>query len=178
MKKYITLIAILICFCSSAQSSQNTSSMSVKVTEAYKQKAADKVLEFYNYLELLTNPALNTEMKEHTANEALKLFETPQTVTYSIFNKRETSPTIAQLLGDAAQQKKQYHFIITNVSTIPQLQNTAREEWLITYILTINNLKGIYLQQYFIITEEDKKFGDSIKKVKSTYLGKITALPN
>ena len=176
MKKYITLIVTLICFCSSAQSSQNQSSLSVKVTEAYKQKAADKVLEFYNYLELLTNPALNSKLKEHTTNEALKLFESSQATTYSIFSKRETNPTITQLLGDAARQKKQFHFKITTITATPQYQNKEREEWLIVYTLTINGKKEIRMQQFFIIVQEDKKFGDSIKQVRNTYLGKISLL--
>ncbi len=177
MKKYITLIILLICFCSLAQSSQNQSSLSVKVTEAYKQKAADKVLEFYNYLELLTNPALNSKLKEHTAAEALNLFENPKTVTYGIFSKRETNhPTIVQLLSDAALQKKQFDFKVTAITATPQYQNKGREEWLIVYTLTINGKKEIRMQQFFIIVQEDKKFGDSIKQVRNTYLGKINLL--
>ncbi|NDI97609.1 hypothetical protein GWA97_00785 [Flavobacterium sp. LaA7.5] len=174
MKKYVTLIVLLICFCSLAQSLQNQSNLSARALEAYKQKAEDKVSEFYNYVELLTNPALNSKMKEHTANEALKLFETSQTITYNIFNKRETNPTITQLLNDAARQKKQYHFKITAITATPQYQNTEREKWLIVYTLTINSTKEIRLQQFFIIVQEDKKFGDSIKQVRNTYLGKIT----
>ncbi|OIQ21415.1 MAG: hypothetical protein BM557_03955 [Flavobacterium sp. MedPE-SWcel] len=176
MKKYITLTLLFVGICSFAQSSQNENITSVKLTEAYKQKAIDKVLEFYNYIELLTDPALNSKMKEHTANEALKLFITPQTAIHNFFNKTKTNPSISALLKNATHQKKQYHFTLTTITATPQYQNPEQEEWIVTYSLTINNSKGILLKQNFIIKVENKKFGNSIKKVKNTYLGEIIVL--
>ncbi|GGB71846.1 hypothetical protein GCM10007424_09790 [Flavobacterium suaedae] len=151
-----------------------TKSLSAKTMEAYSRKAEDKVIEFYNYLELLTNPTLNEEMKAHTANEILKLYKNPETLVYNIFGDNKGSVAIPQLLKSAVNQKEEYSFQVINIETTPIEQNSYLQKWLVNYTLVINNSTKLELEQIITVIKEDKKFGEVVRKVQNIYLGKIT----
>ncbi|QYJ67276.1 hypothetical protein [Flavobacterium litorale] len=173
IKIYTTLLLVLISFNSNAQQvQQQPDNMAVKVKEAYNKKAADKIAEFYNYIELITDPALTTEMKNHTATEALKLFENKNIKVYDIFSDDKGLTTVENLIKQSLRQKNKCVLVTDVKMAIP-----ANQIGQVLYSLTVNNKSTINLQQTFIVVTENKKFGTTTRKVRTTYLGDSLILP-
>lgn len=172
MKVYITLLIATISLCSAAQSlPQQPVTTSAEVIEAYSIKAVDKVAEFYNYVELITDPSLSAEMREHTATEAVKLFENPGIKVYDIFSTEGKLIPLKDFIAKCLVQKSKLILTATSAEArVIQPGNTS-QVWLVKYNLQIGNTKPISLQQYFTVQLERKKFGDTVKNVRSTYLG-------
>lgn len=181
---YITLILLAWSLPGMAQQAPSRAMpMSVKATEAFQIKAVDKIEEFYNYIELITDPALSDEMKEHTATEALKLFSNPDTNVYNVFidskkgkyTKRSKYITAKELITKSIAQKQKHVLNVDkNYVEVREANSGAINKWLILYNLSINNNKAIRLKQTFIFTTEKKKFGSTVKEVINSYLGEVT----
>jgi hypothetical protein len=174
--KYLTIILLAFSFQLSAQSAieRPSSSLPAKEIAAYQAKAENKVAEFYSYLELLTDPKGNAEIKQQAAQSAIKLFTT-NVLTDNIFESKAANVTVAALLQSARAQKAKCSFKVEDLIIETVSETIARKEWILTYTLVKNSNK-LNISQLFYIIQEDKKFGSTTKKVTNTYLGGITVI--
>lgn len=152
---------------------ERPNALSLKATEAYGIKSEAKVEEFYDYLELLSDPQLSAGMKEHTANEALKLYRESKIPVVNLLSKSGEHITIKELLELVAKQKGKLDYKLNRIT--PQLlkESSNEQEWMVEYILN-NNKATLSIKQKFYVILEDKKFGRTKKKVWNTYLGEMT----
>lgn len=172
--KYLIFTLLAFSFQLTAQSAMErpSGSLSARETAAYEAKAESKVAELYSYLELLTDPKGNAQIKQQAAESADKIF-IYNTLTANIFDSKTPNVTVAALLQSAKAQKAKCTFKIQNIAIEPLSESTAKKEWLLTYTLIKNGSK-LNISQLFYIVQEDKKFGSTTKKVTNTYLGAIT----
>ncbi|MES2488079.1 MAG: hypothetical protein V4581_19285 [Bacteroidota bacterium] len=171
--KHLIIILLAITTQLSAQSvQQSPAPLSAKQNAAYEAKAQSKVAEFYSYLELLTDPKGNAEMKQQALESADKLFIT-NTISDNILETKASGVPIASLLQSAKGQQKKHSFEIQDFSIQVISDSPAKKEWQMTYKL-LKNGKPLNIIQLFFIVQEDKKFGNTTKKVTNTYLGAIT----
>jgi len=146
--------------------------ISSKEMEAYTLKAESKAAEFFSYLELLTDPSANAEMKTQTAAEAAKLYKYDSETIENVFDEKEGVITIQKLLELASSQKKKVRFSITSVQVMLIDENARRSEWMMTYDLIIGK-RVLNVSQVFIMALEEKKFGSTKKLVWNSYLGEM-----
>lgn len=167
----LTLILFFISLPIIAQSAMNMRpAMAPKMATAYANKAETKVKEFFSYLELLTDPKLNIEMKTQVKQQALVLFGNETTVEIpDFFSKKSDRTTIEALLNKAIVQKQKYTFSLQDVSTIP-LPETAEPTWQVVYSVSFSGNKNVKLKQLSYLKEEYKQFGSERKKVTTIYL--------
>lgn len=90
MKQLLITIMVLLTAGMAAQQANTTNApaLSAKAIEAYGIKSEQKVREFYDYMQLLSDPSINEEMKDHTMREALRLFRNEHVDTYNLFDPR------------------------------------------------------------------------------------------
>lgn len=173
--KHLIIILLLIPAAFRAQDAgprnMPPSSLSVKETAAYEAKAESKVAEFYSYLELITDPKGNAEMKQQATDAAHKLFIT-NTIGNNIFDTKAANVTVKAILESAKGLRKKYTFEIKNFDTEAVIESVTQKEWKISYQLIMNNVT-LNISQSFFIVQENKKFGNTTKKVTNTYLGGI-----
>lgn len=167
----LTLILFFISLPVMAQDAMpNRSAMAPKMAIAYANKAEAKVKEFFSYLELLTDPKLNTEMKTQVKQQALSLFGNETTADVpDFFSKKNERIAIEGLLNKAITQKQKYSFALQEIATKP-LQETSEPTWQMEYAVTFTGNRSIKLQQQSYLKEEYKQFGAGKKKVTTIYL--------
>ncbi|AWH83773.1 hypothetical protein HYN59_00985 [Flavobacterium album] len=146
--------------------------LSPKAMEAYELKAESKAGEFFNYVELLTDPTANAEMKTQTTAEAAKLYENDGITIENIFDAKGNVVTVKKLLELAASQKQKASLSMTTFNIMKRGENSRRKDWLMTYELIIGK-RVLTVSQGFYIVLEDKKFGTTIKQVWNSYLGEM-----
>jgi hypothetical protein len=154
---------------------ESPSVMPAKTIKAYEIKSESKVNEFYNYLELLSDPKINTEMKAHTSAEALKLFQSTAITVSNIFDKANTNIALKDFLEQVTRQKN-VKFKLEGFSSHQDKHTATKQEWDLNYNLIINSKKTYTIRQKFFIVQEDKKFGNTTKKVWNTYLGDLSVI--
>jgi spore coat protein CotF len=170
----LTALLLLTQVLTAQEAASRPSALSSKAIEAYGVKSEARVNEFFDYLELLSDPKLNTDMKAHTIAETLKLFNDETIVMDNIFIKTNDAISLKELLKQVASQKKKCSFKVTGFSWIPQKEVQNFQQWLVTYELLQDNRAPLHVTQEFFIVYEDKQFGKTVMKVWNTYLGKIT----
>lgn len=173
MKTYISIIVLFLCAVVSAQTAnQSNTSLSSKAMEAFSHKAETKVEEFYNYLQLLSDKSVNNEMKLHTANEIRKLFNTPEVNLINVYSPAGADITLEKLLENALSAKHKNSFTIKGFTAKTIQQTPEKQQWLLSYEVSVNGSKYFRINQDFFIIYENKKFGNTVKPVWNTYLGK------
>ncbi len=173
MKTYISVIALFLYTVVSAQSAnQGNTALSSKAMEAFSHKAETKVEEFYNYLQLLSDTSVNNEMKLHTANEIKKLFTETEVTLADVYNTSGTGITLEKLLENALSAKQKKIFTIKDFTAKSIQQTSEKQQWLLSYEVSVNGSKYFRIDQDFFIIYENKKFGNTVKPVWNTYLGK------
>ena len=158
MKNIITIVLLLVSPLFYSQDISKAPALSAKTIRAYEIKSESKVNEFYNYHELLSDPKLNADMKQHTINEALKLFRDTETPVKNIVSKPNDQVTIKQLLEIGAKQKKHLDYAVSGFTPVKQQETATLQQWIVEYKLTTGNATLSIAQKFYIILE-DKKFG-------------------
>lgn len=173
MKTYISIITLFFCAVVNAQSAnQSNTALSSKAMEAFSHKAETKAEEFYNYLQLLSDTSVNNEMKLHTANEIRKLFTETEVSIANVYSASGTGITLDKLLENALSAKQKNTFTIKGFTAKPIQQTSEKQQWLLSYEVSVNGSKYFRIDQDFFIIYENKKFGNTVKPVWNTYLGK------
>jgi hypothetical protein len=174
MKKLIAITLLVLAQAANAQDAgrRPETAMSPKAMEAYEAKAESKAGEFFSYLELLTDPSANDEMKAQTIAEATKLYQNDAVTIENVFDDKGSVISVKKLLELASNQKKQTSFSITSFHIMKRADTAKRRDWLMTYELLIGK-KTLNVSQSFSMILEDKKFGTSTKQVWNTYLGEM-----
>jgi|GEM_PF-3434063 len=173
-----TLIAGILLLLAATATAQNIEkrpaapAFSQKAVEAYEVKAESKVNEFFGYLTLLTDPAGDAEMKKQASADAVKLFRDDKVLLQDFFDTKGRTITLKQLLEKAEAQEKKVDFSTMSFATIPKLKSDLRYDWLMSYEVIVGN-RAVKVSQSFSIVYEDKKFGNSTKKVWNSYLGEL-----
>lgn len=169
--RVLTLILFFMSLPIMAQSSMPTRTvMAPKMATAYANKTEAKVKEFFGYLELLTDPKLNTEMKTQVKQQALSLFGNETTANIpDFFSKKNDRITIEELLNKAIVQKQKYSFTLHDISTKP-LAETLEPTWQMEYTVTLSGNRIVKLRQRSFLKDEYKQFGTEKKKVTTIYL--------
>ncbi len=166
--KTLTLIVLFICLPAMAQSAMNTrQEMAAKTATAYANKAEAKVQEFFSYLELLTDPKLNPEMKTQVKQQALSLFENSTATLPDVFDSKNTTISVEALLTKAANQKQKVNFALSEIAAVSteDVVNT----WTLQYVIVISGRK-LNVKQVGILKDAYKTFGTEKKKVATLYL--------
>ena len=174
MKPFIYIL-LLACTQLSLAQEAGTRSLSQKAMDAYALKSESKVREFFNYLELLSDPKLNDDMKAQTISEALSLFKDNAAITDNIFDKKRSPIALKTLMKEASSKKKKITFTVSAFNAMLQDQTPTQQKWQITYELTVNDTATITITQDFLVIYEDKQFGKTIRKVWNTFLGTLNA---
>lgn len=172
MKPIIYILLLISAHLGFAQQAVDRPLSSKKAMDAYAIKSESKIKEFFSYLELLSDPKLNAEMKAHTTNEALSLFKDSELTIDNIFEKKQASITLKTLLKQAALQKGKITLTVSDFNVMLQNQTPVQQEWQATYKLAVNENTVIITQHFFVIYE-DKQFGKTTRKVWNTYLGAL-----
>jgi len=175
--KALYILLLLTAQLLTAQSAQvRTNTLSAKAAEAYAIKSESKVNEFYNYIEILSDPRLKQDMKLHTAKEAMKLFQSEGIVIPNIIDKVHRDITLADLLEQISSYKNKLSIKVNFFNSFPETKSDGREDWNLAYEVEINGRLTVTVTQKFHIVLEDKKFGKTVQKVWNTYLGEITVI--
>jgi len=144
--------------------------VAAKTLMAYEAKSKSKVAEFYNYLELLTDSKLDTEMKTQVKAQAKKLFSDEKKLVVDVFNKKQALVTLDALLQAAASQKEKYSFTITDFKPTRAVGNT--ESWTLHYKLKYKN-SAVVVEQTYFLEDVIKDFGTQTQVVTMAYLGNV-----
>ncbi|MFP9099985.1 hypothetical protein ACLI09_13125 [Flavobacterium sp. RHBU_24] len=170
MKILIALLLLLALPAAAQDAGPAKRQMAAKMLMAYEAKSKSKVAEFYNYLELLSDPKLDTEMKMQVTLQAKKLFGNEKTMVADVFDKKTKLVTLDALLQTAASQKEKYSFTITDFKPARPIGNT--ESWTLRYRLNYKN-STIAVEQGYFLEDIVKDFGTLTQVVTSAYLGDI-----
>lgn len=166
--KALALILLLISVPVAAQSAMNTRhEMAAKTSTAYANKAEAKVQEFFSYLELLTDPKLNPEMKIQVKQQALSLFENSAITVPDVFDAKNTTISVEGLLNKADSQKQKLHFVLSEINTVSA--EDATDVWTLQYTITLPG-KKLHVKQLGMLKDGYKTFGTEKKKVATLYL--------
>lgn len=146
--------------------------MATKTLMAYEAKAEAKVKELFSYLELLTDPKLDAEMKTQVKAQAKKLFSGSANVV-DVFSKKPALISLDVLLQTAASQKEKYSFTITDFK--PTRSGGNGDSWKLRY--TVKYKGGtIAVEQAYFLEDVLKDFGTQTQVVTMAYLGDVKAL--
>lgn len=118
-------------------------SLSTEQLQIFSKRAIQKLYDYYNYMELLSDSTLEPSMREHTLNVLSKL----------IFEKNK-------ILPDSILQQKLLISKIDSVSSIEKLNDTLYKG-IIYYELS----NRMITQSNFYIQKSTKTFGNEQKKV-------------
>ena len=174
MKTIQIIIALLLCVPAFAQDARvnRQDALALKTAKAYEAKAEAKVKELFNYLELLTDPKGNPEMKAHVRDEIEKLFN-GEVMMPNFFSKKSGPTNLNDVLDKAVQAKEKYTFTITDFSITPQSGTEKPEMWMLGYTVKFLGGMEVTVLQPFYIVQENKQFGAATRKVTNTYLGSM-----
>jgi hypothetical protein len=176
MKKLIAIAALALIQAVNAQSAgHKAETISPKMMEAYELKAESRAAEFFSYVELLTDPSANAEMKAQTTAEALKLYQNDKVTLENVFNEKDSPVTVKKLLELASAQKKKLAISITALQVMQRGDTPKRRDWMLTYDLIVG--KKVYnVSQMFSMILEEKQFGNSKRLVWNSYLGEMRSI--
>lgn len=179
MRTLAALIVLMLATVATAQEAMPrtnpAATLSQKTLEAYELKAESKAGEFFSYVELLTDPTANAEMKEQTTAEAIRLYENEGITIENVFDTKGSVVTVKKLLDLAASQKQKASLSMTSFNIMKRGETSRRRDWLMTYELIIGK-RALTVSQGFYIVLEDKKFGTTIKQVWNSYLGEMRVI--
>lgn len=170
MKTLIALLLLLAIPATAQEAGPVKRQMAAKTLMAYEAKSKSKVAEFYNYLELLTDPKLNSEMKTQVKAQAKKLFSDEKVLLADVFSKKLSLVTLDMLLQTATSQKEKYSFAITDFKPSRSVAN--RESWTLKYSLKYKT-SIITVEQAYFLEDIIKDFGTQTQLVTSAYLGDV-----
>jgi hypothetical protein len=170
MKILIALLFLLSIPAAAQDAGPTKRQVAAKTLVAYEAKSKSKVAEFYNYLELLTDPKLDAEMKTQVKAQAKKLFSDEKVMVADVFSKKISLVTLDALLQTAASQKEKYSFTVTDYKPTRSIGNN--ESWNLHYKLNYKN-GSISVEQGYFLEDIIKDFGTQTQVVTSAYLGAV-----
>ncbi|MBL4669579.1 MAG: hypothetical protein JKY30_10000 [Flavobacteriales bacterium] len=138
---------------------------------AYNNKVAAKVKDFYNYLEIISNPKIEEKVRIHTIKLTKKLFLYNVEVIDFLLDSVETVQ-LDVFLASLLQSQKKVEFSVSDVLVVSE--EFAKN---IKYNLVIKrDDKGfkLRLNHFYFIHSIDKKFGNKSKQVVTVSLGKVS----
>jgi len=173
---YFLMIAGLMVSCLLGQSQSINNKLvayemkSEKEMMAYNNKVVAKVTDFYNYLELISDPNIENRVRGHTVSLVRKMFlkDVPMVNFLSKSNERIQ---LEQLLLDLMMSKNKMSFIISQ----PKFYLEGSEQN-ISYNLFVkrkNKEEKYQLKQLYFVNVANKKFGDKNKEVVLINLDEI-----
>jgi hypothetical protein len=166
------LIALLLLFAVPAfaqEAGPAKRQVAAKTLMAYEAKSKNKVEEFYNYLELLSDPKLDAEMKTQVIAQARKLFSGKANVA-DVFSKKPALIPLDALLQTAASQKEKQTFTVSDFKPVRAAGNS--ENWTLRYTLKYKN-SAIAIEQAYFLEDIIKDFGTQTHVVTTAYLGAV-----
>lgn len=173
MKNIIYILLLLAAQALIAQDSgTKIDKLPAKTIEAYAIKSESKTLEFYNYLEMLSDSKLSPRIKEHITTEVLKLFGNEDINIDNPVDSKHVDISLKIFLELTAKQKNKQTYKVTDFTSSLEQQSPGRQEWVLSYKLTTGSNTLSINQRFYVFTEE-KKFGKYVKKVLNTYLGEL-----
>jgi len=169
MKILIALLLLLALPAAAQDAGPAKRQMAARTIVAYEAKSKSKVEEFYNFLELLTDPKLDSEMKTQVKAQAKKLFLGKANVA-DVFSKKPALITLDALLQTAASQKEKYSFTVKDFK--PTHSGGNVESWTLRYTLKCEN-GTLTVEQAYFLEDVLKDFGTQTQVVTTAYLGNI-----
>lgn len=170
MRILIALLFLVTLSASAQDAGPSKTRLAAKTLMAYEAKSEAKVAEFYNYLELLTDPKLDAEMKTRVTAQAKKLFSEGNISVADVFSKKPALVSLNSLLENAASQKQKHSFTVTGFKTARL--RSAEGHWQLRYTI-ITKSGALQIEQGYFLEEISKDFGTQTQVVTTAYLGDV-----
>ena len=144
---------------------------------AFESRAKEKLVDFFNYLDLVSDPKYDLAFKTHAMNLAEELF-----IDFNapITGFGEQYPTARQVLqGHLEGNYGEREFVVISIEISQELQSTQNQEFyngLLSYDVNIREpgkpgLKALRGDIPFNALKVDKSFGDTSRRVWEVLLG-------
>ena len=161
---YITILTLNLTLCSNIVFSQSAFNNKENITNyelksekeraAYENKVKHKLEDFYNYLEIIGNPEVEKELREHTVVLAQKLFSEDVQIVDFVLDST-TTIALSSFLNRLMQSAKSIEFTISNIVT--QSKSLDRNANYSLRVIKENESLNYELSQSFTISLLDKK---------------------
>lgn len=145
---------------------------SMEVLNAYQESSFAKVSDFYEYAQLLTNPATANELKKEIKTAVFTLFNEKEVSVINILSKEKENIALTEFLHQLEKEKDiQFNIKPSNGKVL-----FFNDYWVNHYYLEIKRNKQITIieiKQKVYFSEQLKSFGTNQKEVWSVYLGEM-----
>lgn len=181
MKKCIITVVFLFIgltgFCQSASNEKSVSAnvslnkkMSFKVLNAYQNNSKTKVIDVFNYFQMLTDAQLSDDLKKEVVKSINQFFNDTNTLVIDFTSESQDKIPLQQFLQKLLISEP----ILFTVSNQAQYDAVTYNSWNTSYTVTRTKsgvTSKIKVNQTMYMFDETKQFGTSSKNVQSTYLG-------
>lgn len=174
----LTLIALFLCQLGWSQSATNVTQnhvlyeiKSAKEMMAYNDKVVSKVRDFYNYLEIISNPKIEQKVREHTIGLTKKMFLGDVELVDFLSGSDETI-RLEALLNKLMEAGESLKFTVSSTHV-----SLLKDDQTITYTLAVvkkGKAVNYELKQLSYIVSTTKNFGNKTRDVVITWLGEIS----
>lgn len=137
---------------------------------AYEYKVKSKLEDFYNYLQIIGNPKVEKQLREHTVTLTQKLFS-DDVEMINLLSESDTTILLSTFLQKLLYSNQAISFSLSEIT--PRFNNEGEN---ISYHLQVkaqDNTKTFDLNQRFTLSLLNKKFGSKTKQVTVITLGRI-----
>lgn len=175
-QKIFLTISLLVSGLVFSQQAAKTSAIAMEFSApsiaAYQESSQTKVIDFYQYLTLLTEPGYTKELKTQIKESIYQQFGGKQIELIDFTTEDPAKINLPQLLEKVSQLPKTTFTVVENHSS----QVNFNEFWLNSYTLQIQTgteKTTKTLQQKIYFHPQQKEFGNTNKEVWSLRLGEV-----
>jgi hypothetical protein len=142
--------------------------------DALEVRAQQKLLDFADYVTLVSNPSIDSTFRQQAQEQARQLFIHPQTLIVW----EEEKLTLDSFLDRVEQGEGSQQYIIRNIEVTQPLRQESAQQYagLLTFSQPANaDMPEVTYQRVaeIWVKKVDKQFGDEQKQVWEVFLGTI-----
>lgn len=141
--------------------------------DVFEKRAEQKLQDFNNYIQLISNKDIDLKLREHSKNTAINLFNNTGCVVYDSLLNSNIEPLIIEQFFDKLLKTKHYNIVGTAEGITIADKLTKYEEGIYTGSILYNQVLKIYNREEMmvlsskkvkrvgiILTRKAKKFGE------------------
>lgn len=145
---------------------------SMEALQAYQESSFDKVNDFYEYAQLITNPTISYDLKKEIKTAVHSLFKENDVSIINFLSSEREKISLAEFLN-ILENENNIRFQTRKKNEKVQFFN---DYWINHYYLEIEQNKKITIieiKQKVYFAENIKSFGENQKEVWSIFLGEM-----
>lgn len=162
--------SVLFSQSSSTNTKMTNSALMLKTTKAFQIKSENKILEFYDLLNVVGSPSLKLEVRVNSIIEILKFFKDKNVKIPNFIEVDNKEIILQEFLTKVAKSKQKIYFETQNMIFSSLQEIDGIKFWTVSYGLNIiigNQKSNKNINHNISLLQEEKYFGGIKKTVQN-----------